>query len=139
MVREDTIDGTKEEPGMPKTVHQRPPFPPFACCFEILGAAVFWGLEVFTARFNTYDETRHTTGRYLGLLRLLILLVALGFLDRRSSLSGPDLCGLVPLGEDRSHISTNDATLVLHRLSRPLLCSLFGDTLLVKTAVGDGP
>lgn len=139
VVREDTVDRTREEPGMPKAVRQRPPFPPFACCFEILGAVVPWGREVFTTRVNTYGKARQTAERYLGLLCLLFLLLALGFLNRGSSLSGPDLCGLVPLCENGTHISTNNATLVLHGLSRPLLRDLFGDTLLVKAAVGHGP
>lgn len=77
--------------------------------------------------------------RYLGLLCLLFLLLALGFYDRRSSLSGPGLSGLVPLREDRSHISTNNATLVFYGLSRSLLRNLLGDALLVEAAVGDGP
>ena len=37
---------------------------------------------------------------YLGLLSLLFLLLALGFLDGGSSLSGPDLCTLVSLRND---------------------------------------
>jgi len=36
----------------------------------------------------------------LGLRSLLFLLLALGFLDGSRSLSGPDLCTLVPLRED---------------------------------------
>jgi len=76
---------------------------------------------------------------YLGLLSLLFLLLVLGFLDGSSPLSGPDLCTLVPLRNDRSHISTDNATLVLHRLSRPFLRNFFSNPLLVKASVGDGP
>ena len=79
------------------------------------------------------------TELYLGFLSFLFLLLALGFLDGSSSLSGPDLCTLVPLCEDGSHISTNDSTLVFHGLSGPLLRNFFGDTLLVKASVGDSP
>jgi hypothetical protein len=46
---------------------------------------------------------------------------------------------LVPLRKDGSHISTNNATLMFHGLSGPLLRNFFGDTLLVKASVGDGP
>ena len=76
---------------------------------------------------------------YLGLRSLLFLLLALGFLDGSRSLSGPDLRTLVPLRKDRSHISTDNATLVFHGLSGPLFRNFFGDALLVKASVGDGP
>jgi len=75
----------------------------------------------------------------LGLLGLLFLLLGLRFLDGCSSLSGPYLGTLVPLRKDGSHISTNDATLVLHSLSGPLLRNFFGDALLVEASVGYGP
>jgi len=75
----------------------------------------------------------------LGLLSLLFLLLALGFLDGGSSLSGSDLGTLVSLCNDRSHISTNNTTLVLHGLSGPLLRNFLGNTLLVKASIWDSP
>lgn len=78
-------------------------------------------------------------GLYLWFLGLLLLLLTLSFLNGSSSLSGPDLRTLVPLRQDGGHISTNNSTLVLYGLSGPLLCDLFGDTLLVKASVWYGP
>ena len=77
--------------------------------------------------------------QHLDFLCLLLLLLTLGFLDGGSSLRDPVLCTLVPLRKDGGQISTDDATLVLHGLSRAFLRNFFRDTLLMKAAVGDGP
>ncbi len=71
----------------------------------------------------------------LWLLGLLVLLLSLRLCD----CSSPCLCtgggGLVALGGDGGKISTDDATLVLHRSARALLGDLFCDTLLVHATV----
>jgi len=89
--------------------------------------------------FNNCATVRQTTELYLGLLGLLFLLLVLRLLDGSSSLSGPDLRTLVPLRKDGSHISANNATLVLHSLSGPLLRDFLRNALLVEASVGDSP
>lgn len=120
---------------------QRPPFPPFICCFDTRGAAA--GARAGCKRHvNNTEPQAQADNMYLGdllLLGLLVLLLSLCFLDSSGPLSIPDLAGLIPLGGDGSKISTDDTTLVLHGLPRALFGNLLCDTLLVQSSVWDGP
>lgn len=78
---------------------------------------------------------------HLGLLLLLLLSLLLGLclLDSGSSGGQTLLSTLVSPGSDGSEIGTDDTTLVLHGLARPLLGDLLRDTLLVHATVSLGP
>ena len=74
---------------------------------------------------------------HLGLLLLVLLglLLSLCLMDSGSSCRQTLLCCLVSPGGNGSKVGTDDTTLVLHGLARPLLGNLLRDTLLVHATV----
>lgn len=72
---------------------------------------------------------------YLGLLRLLVLLLRLSLGNGRQPLLLAGLSSLVALGGDGGEVGTDDTTLMLHGLARALLGDLLCDTLLVHATV----
>lgn len=76
---------------------------------------------------------------HLDLLDLLLLLVCLRLGDRSLSRLRPHSHSLVPPGSDGSQVSTDNTTLVLDGLAGSLLGNFLRKTLLVHSAVEDGP
>lgn len=74
-----------------------------------------------------------------GLAGLLVTLLSLGLGDSGLTSSGADLGLSSSLSEDGSKVGTNDTTLDLDILPRPLLGDLLGNTLLVHPSVNLSP
>jgi hypothetical protein len=75
----------------------------------------------------------------LWLFGLFVFLLGLRLGDRGEPLRRPDLCALRALGNDSCEVCSHDAPLVFYGSTRPFLCHLFCDTLLVHTTVKNSP
>ena len=92
-------------------------------------------------RVNTRPNVDSVVTTHLGLLLLLLLglLLSLRLGNGRRPLCKTGLCGLVPPCLDGGKVGTDDTTLVLHSLARPLLGNLLRNTLLVHATVDLSP
>lgn len=82
-------------------------------------------------------DTSRSLGRLGG--RLLLLLLVLSGRQGSVTLGLTDLGLLVPLGQDRRDVGTDDTTLGLDSLARTLLGNFLRDSLLVDATVDGGP
>lgn len=147
------VHGTHRSCTAPKEA-QRPPLPPFICCFDTFGACEPAGRgyetqSVSQSSSNSKEKPRHLLEEqkirrqktHLRPLRALLLrlLRLLRLRDRTRPSARPLLLTHIPQRSDHRQIRANDPPLVLHCLPRLALRALFCQTLFVHASVDLGP